>query len=196
MGPLNGFPKRQHRTKFRDLLSPGSCAYGRKFYGTGILFLLFLFNVFTWGGEKAYGDYIFSYAVDAKVSFTKDKAAHLLTVFYVCHLGERFLAIFVSHFIPIHWLIFGDIIGGLLTTILGASLAYSNAISLWATTGLLGAFVSVMGPAGIAWANIHLEVCEYYEIPQPFTLSKPGVRITTCYYRVMEDMPEWKHYFR
>ena len=81
-GTPNGFPKRQPKNKFCELLSPGSCAYGRQIYGGGILFLVFLFYVFTVGGEKAYGDFIFSYAVDADVSFSKGKAAHLLTLFF------------------------------------------------------------------------------------------------------------------
>ena len=102
MGPPNGFPKRQPKNEFCELLSPGSCAHGRKLYGAGVLLLLFLFNVLNVGGEKAYGDYIFSYAVDAKVSFSKDKAAHVLTVFYISEVGGRFFGIFVSHFIPIH----------------------------------------------------------------------------------------------
>ena len=154
-----GFPKRQPKNKLRELLSPGSCAYGRPLYGTGVLFLVFLFYVFAVGGERAYGGFIFSYAVDADVAFSKDKAAHLLTVFYVSHLSGRFFGIFISHFVPIHWLILGDIIGGLLTMILGASLAYSNEIAIWVTTGLAGAFISVLWPAGMAWTNIHLEVC-------------------------------------
>ena len=149
-GPPSGFPKRQPKNKFRELLSPGSCAYGRQLYGTSKLFLVFLFYVFDVGGEKAYGNFIFSYAVDADVSFSKGKAAQLLTVFFTCHLSGRYLGIFISHFVPIHWLIFSDIIGGLLTTILGASLAYSNETALWATTRLTGAFVSILVPVGLA----------------------------------------------
>ena len=160
-GPPSGFPKRQPKNKFHELLSPLSCAYGRQFYGTSMLFLVFLFYVFAVGGEKAYGNFIFSYAVDADVSFSKGKAAQLLTVFYTCHLSGRFLGIFISHFVSIHWLIF-DIIGGLLTTILGASLAFSNETALWATTGLTGAFVSILVPAGLAWTNTQLEVCIYH----------------------------------
>ena len=160
-GTPNGFPKRQPKNKFRELLSPGSCAYGRQLYGAAMLFLMFLFYVFVVGGEKAYGNFIFSYAVDADVSFSKGKAAHLLTVFYTSHLTGRFLGIFISHFLPIHWLIFGDIIGGLLTMILGVLLAYDNETALWATTGLAGACVSILYPAGLAWANTHLEVCVY-----------------------------------
>ena len=163
-GPPTGFPKRQPKNKFRELLSPGSCAYGRKLYGASILLLVFLFYIFTVGGEKAYGGYILSYAVDAAVSFSKDKAAHLLTVFYISHLVGRFLGIFISYFVPIHWLIFGDIICGLVTIIVGASLAYSNEIALWITTGLAGAFISALWPAGVSWVNIHLEVCGDNEI--------------------------------
>ena len=68
-GTPNGFPKRQPKNKLRELLSPGSCAYGRQLYGTSILLLAFLFYVFAVGGEKAYASFIFSYAVDADVSF-------------------------------------------------------------------------------------------------------------------------------
>ena len=171
-GTPTGFPKRQPKNKFREILSPGTCAYGRKLYGTCILLLVFLFYIFAVGGDRAYGGYIFSYAVDAEVSFSKDKAAHLLTVFYISYLGGRFLGIFVSHFVPIHWLIFGDIICGLVTMIVGASLAYSNEIALWVTTGIAGAFISALWPAGVSWVNIHLEVCgdrgiiEHVEIKQ------------------------------
>ena len=165
-GTPNGFPKRQPKNKLRELLSPGSCAYGRQLYGTSILLLAFLFYVFAVGGEKAYANFIFSYAVDADVSFSKSKAANLLTVFYTSHLSGRFLGIFISHVVPIHWLLFGDIIGGLLTMILGASLAYSNETALWVTTGFAGAFVGILFPAGLAWTNIHMEVCVYYEKSQ------------------------------
>ena len=135
-----------------------------KLYGTSILLLVFLSYFYVVGGEKAYGGDIFSYPVDATISFSKHKASHLLTVFYISHLGGRFLGIFISYVVPIHWLIFGDIICGLVTIIVGAFLAYSNEIALWITTGFAGAFISALWPAGVSWVNIHLEVCGHNEI--------------------------------
>ena len=157
-GPPMGFPTRQPQDNLRLAPSLRSCSIGKECYGAIILVLCFFYFLFTQGGEQSIDSYLFSYAVDAEVSFSKDEAAHLVTVFYVCYMTGRFLSIFISSLFPIHYLIFGSILGVMVTMVCAAMLAFSSSLALWCIAGFAGLFMSTLYPSGMAWINVYMKV--------------------------------------
>ena len=53
-----------------------------------------LFNLFA-------GKYLFSFAVEGNLKFTKDDVTTLQSVFYFCHLSSRFSGIIIARFLHI-----------------------------------------------------------------------------------------------
>ena len=89
VGPPRGFPIRKP-VKSKVLFSPSSCAGGRLLYGLILFILLFLYFIQAVGGERAYGKFLFTYAVDSPLNFTKRSAATLNSLFWACFVCGRF----------------------------------------------------------------------------------------------------------
>ena len=89
VGPPRGFPIRKP-VKSKVLFSPSSCAGGRLLYGLILFILLFLYFIQAVGGERAYGKFLFTYAVDSPLLFTKRSAANLNSLFWACFVCGRF----------------------------------------------------------------------------------------------------------
>ena len=157
-GPPRGFPQRKPHDKIKELLSPGSCNNGRVIYGSLLLLTLYLFFSQAVGLERIFGKYLFPFALGANTNCSNDQAAMLVTAFYIGMMFGRFSGMFVSHVISTPWLIFVDVICIIVTVVVGALFAYDNIYALWAVTILAGVFTSILFPAGMAWANLHMEV--------------------------------------
>ena len=89
VGPPSGFPARKP-VKSKVLFSPSSCAGGRLLYGLMLFILLFVYFIQAVGGERAYGKFLFTYAVDGQLNFTKRSAAILNSLFWACFVCGRF----------------------------------------------------------------------------------------------------------
>ena len=153
-----GYPKRENRRNMASLFQPSTCAFGSTMYGVQVLALLFLFFSQAVGGERACGKFLFSFAIESELAFSKGSAAHLNTVFWICHMSGRALGTLLSKFLPIHILIFGDITIGCITTTLLVFLGYKVSMALWVLSALLGALISILFPSGMSWGNLHLQM--------------------------------------
>lgn len=157
-GQPSGFPKRHHATGFVTLLSPATCAYGNIVYGIEILVLLFLYFIQAVGGERAYGKFLYSFAIETQVAFTKRDALTLNSVFWVCHMVGRGAGILLAHFVPIRYMIAGDLCGSLITTIILSLFGYKVPNVLWVMSSFMGFFISILFPSGMSWANLHMQM--------------------------------------
>ena len=100
-----------------------------------------LFNLFT-------GKYLFSFAVEGNLKFTKDDTTTLQSVFYFCHLSGEFCGIIIARFLHIKYIVLGDAAGSLMIANLLAVFGSNNATALWILVGFLAFFVSAVYPAG------------------------------------------------
>lgn len=80
--------------------------------------------------------------------FTKDGAASLQSVFWFCQLSGRFGGILIAKFVNIKYIVLGDAIGALVTSVLLVKYGNDNVTALWILVGMLGFFVSFAYPAG------------------------------------------------
>ena len=157
-GPPPGFPSRKPIRNIKNLVSPGSCTENDTSHGIILLILCIIYTIFSIGGERVFLSYLFSYAVEADVSFSKSSAADLTTVFCATFLVGRLLAVFLTHIFPVEWVLVVEVVCGLATMVVGAALAFEKAAALWFVSGMAGLFISALMPGGMAWINIYLKV--------------------------------------
>ena len=110
------------------------------------------------GGERAYGRFIFSYAVKSKQAFSTNDAAMLNIVFWIGFTSGRGLFSILAYWCPPIILLAVEltvnIISGISLTIWGLSIPGV----LWVFTGILGLFLSPIFPSGLAWSNMYVEM--------------------------------------
>ena len=99
LGPPAGFPRHKGCSKWSELCSTQYCGYGYKNYGAFMLLVLCLYYVHAAGSEHAYGKYLFSFAVESEVHFSKDEAAMLSSTFWVMFTVGRALGTVAAHWI-------------------------------------------------------------------------------------------------
>ena len=157
-GTPKGYPVRVPNTELKVLLSASSCSPGYISYGIGLLTLLFLYFIQAVGGERAYGKFLFSFAVEADVAFTKDEASYLQTAFWASFTLGRLLGGPVAKFMPLNWLIIGDITGALITAVVLSIWGATHTIVLWVFSCFMGIFISLVFPNGMSWSNLQLQM--------------------------------------
>ena len=157
-GVPKGFPMRQNHTRFRDMISPGSCTDGHKLFGVGLLTCLFFYFTQAVGGERAYGKFLFSFAIESDVQMSKDEASVLQSLFWLSFTTGRLLGIPLAKWIPIDAIIVANIIGNALTSTVLAIFAYDAETILWVFTCFMGFFISIVFPNGMSWSNLHLDM--------------------------------------
>lgn len=141
--------------KMVKLVDPGTCTNGDRFFGVQVFVLLFLYFFNAVGGERLYGKFIRSYAID-KHKFSGDDGSLINTVFWISFAVGRFTGLFTGRFIPIRILILLEVSGTLITAILLDIFARDNDLALWILTVPMGFFVAPLFPSGIGWGDFHV----------------------------------------
>ena len=157
-GPPKGFPVRTPTKNFKKMINPASCGKGNSTYGLALLVVLFFYYIQTVGGERAMSKYLFSYAVDGELRFTKREASNLQTAFWASFTAGRLSGVPISKFVSAKYMILGTSILSTVVAVVMATVAYNNVLGLWITSCLIGALVAVVFPNGMAWANTYLDV--------------------------------------
>lgn len=157
-GPPKGFHLHQPKSNFREMVNPGSCANGRTCFGVQLLVALFLYYIQTVGGERAYGKFLFSYAVDSDIKMKKSEASNLQTVFWASFTAGRLSGVLIGKFVPLRYVMIGNVIGNVITASILAGFAEQNATILWVFSCIMGALISIAFPNGMSWANLHLKM--------------------------------------
>ena len=157
-GTPKGYPKREGTRQISRLFSPSSCTTGNSGIGCLLLFLLFFFYNHAVGGENNYREYIFAFSIDSEVSFTKNQASGLSSVFWISFTIGRGLGTALSKCLSQRTMLVGQIIGIIICTSILVVWGHNTSLVLWICTGALGLLVSPLFPCGLAWANLHLEM--------------------------------------
>ncbi len=157
-GPPDGFPVRNPNKDFKRMINPATCGRGSSCYGVALLATLFFYYVHILGRDRAIGKYLFSYAVDGEVGFTKREASNLLTAFWASFTCGRLLGVPISKFVSPKYMILGDALLNIVIATLMALVAYNNGLALWITSCLCGLCIAVAYANGMAWANVYLDV--------------------------------------
>ncbi|CAC5400974.1 NAGLT1 [Mytilus coruscus] len=142
--------------KVVKVVDPATCANGDRWFGVQVFVLLFLYFFNAVGGERLYGKFIRSYAID-KHKFSGDDGSLINTEFWICFAIGRFVGLFTGRFIPIRVLILIEVFGALVTAVLLEIFARESDLALWILTAPMGFFVAPLFPSGIGWGDFHVE---------------------------------------
>lgn len=142
---------------WREIVQPKTCARGQTGFGLQMLLLIFLYYMFVVGGERAFGKFVFSYAVDSTLRLTKLEASWLTAAYWSCYTIARLLVFAFSRIIPIRILLIVETSGTLLTAIL-INIFPDNIPAFWILTMSFGFFKSPLFPSCLGWANRYIDM--------------------------------------
>lgn len=141
----------------KKMFDPATCTSNSRAYGATLLAMMsfFLFNIA--GGERVFGKFIRSYAID-ELHMTGDDASFLNTSFWISFSVGRFLFFILAKFINIRKLILIEAVGALIASTLVCFLGDYSQLSLWLVTQPMGIFVAPFYPSLFGWGGYHLNM--------------------------------------
>lgn len=142
---------------FVKIADPGSCIGGRRVYGIVIFMFLFLFFFTVVGGERIYGKFVRTYAID-ELKFDGDEATLLNTAFWISFSFGRFSGFVTARWISIRVLMIIEACGCLVTAAILNIFAYDSHTLFWVFSMPMGFFIAPLFPTGIAWGDFHVEM--------------------------------------
>ena len=150
-------PKKRQNGPQTAIFDPKSCAGGDRVFGCQMFVLIFVYYLLLVGGERAYGKFVYSYARESSLAFTKTQAAWLNTMYWVSFTLARVVAYIAARWVPIHILLFIQVIGTAISAIL-LNAFHSHVIMFWITSFTLGFFKAPLFPSGLGWINRYLRM--------------------------------------
>ncbi|XP_013413251.1 sodium-dependent glucose transporter 1A-like [Lingula anatina] len=150
--------KRVHGVKeFIRIINPATCADGNFCFGLQMFILLSLHFFNAVGGERLYGKFIRSYAID-QLNFSGDEASYLNVVFWISFSVGRFSGFIVAHWVPVRFLIIIEAAGVLISAILLNIWGHTEPLMLWIFTQPMAFFIAPLFPSGIALGDHYVEM--------------------------------------
>jgi FHS family Na+ dependent glucose MFS transporter 1 len=140
-----------------DTINPAVYAGGSFKFGTFVFIVIGLYFFNMVGGEQLFGNFIRTFSVD-ELRFTRDEASYLDTVYWGSFTVGRFTGAMLSHHVHIKTLFLIDVILNLTAVTFLNIFSTKNKSLLWTFTAIVGFFIAPLFPAGISYANTHIEV--------------------------------------
>ena len=158
LGPPRNFPKYTPDTRLKRVFSPRNWSPSHPCLASLVLALMF--TVFTQGvgAELVFGNFIFSFATDADVAFSKDAAAMLTSLFWLSHMIGRLLGAGLALCVPTSVVLLADVILLTVVSLLLVLFGHSHSVALWTLAAAYGLFISPIVPAGNHWTSLQIAV--------------------------------------
>ena len=139
------------------IIDPATCADGKRLFGIQVLGLLFFFFFIATGGERVYGKFIRSFAID-KYNLDGDEASLLNSVFWISYAIGRFSGFVAARWISIRMILIIESTGALVSAILLNIFADDSSTGLWVLTQPMAFFIAPCFPSGVGWADFHIHL--------------------------------------
>jgi hypothetical protein len=143
--------------KWKELLSPATCAGGKLCFGITLMLLLFFIYFSMVGKDQGLTVFLEPIVVEY-IDFTKTEGALLLTSYAASYTMARFLASILSVFLPLNLLFFVEMSGNLGAAIALSVIPLGLKWHLWVFVCLFGFFAGPIYPCGMAWADQYVEM--------------------------------------
>ena len=105
------------------------------------------------GEERAFGKFLFSYAVDSPVHIPPEQATILDSTFWACFTAGRGLATLASFFVQPLPVIGFCMVVNISSSIILAVFGSVYPLATWIGAGVFGASMSPLFPVAMAWMN-------------------------------------------
>lgn len=150
--------KQDNSTEDSNIPDAKEDTFTPKTYKFPAFIILFLFIMCYVGSEISYGSLVFTYAVKGKLQFNKQKAATLAAVFWGPFAFTRLFSVILALLkIRASVMMTMNVSGSVIAILILVILPHNN-ISIWITSGLLGASFASIFPTTMTWLSEHLPV--------------------------------------
>lgn len=118
-----------------------------------ILVLFFFYYMMVNAIDRALGSFLFTYAVESDIGFSKGEAAYLNTAYFACYAGGRAIMGLIAWKFPVKFIMFSEVY--LMTSCLAVITfyAYDKHLYLWVFSCLVAFFFGPIYPSGVAWVD-------------------------------------------
>ena len=142
----------------KEVCHPNNCANGS--IPCTVLFLIcfFLFYVFNCGREIGLNTYMFTFATESELKFSKDSAIVLSSVYMAFYMMGRLVSVVLSRWFTVQVLLIACIIFVCLMQAGLAIFGLSEQILFAAFSCAVGFFGSPIWPAGMSWTDKYITV--------------------------------------
>ncbi|XP_045214388.2 sodium-dependent glucose transporter 1A-like [Mercenaria mercenaria] len=140
-----------------QMINPASCAKGRFWYGSSILFFMFFYFGNAGGGQRFISQFIRSFSID-QLNFSNTDGSLLNTSFWISFSVGRLIFFIIARWISVKVLIILETGGFMCSAILMAIFANGNSTALWVLIQPVAFFIGPLWPTGVAWTDYHIEL--------------------------------------
>lgn len=158
------------QSSFIDLINPATYANGNFGFGLCMYILLSVYFFSLIGGEKVYGSFVRTIAVDI-FKLGKLEASYLNSAFWVSLTVGRLVGYMVARHVNIHSLLLGQVLANLVSIMLIYMCALTSAKLFWLLTMLEGFIVAPLYPLGIAYGDSQINLSGFCLMIVTFTGS-------------------------
>ncbi|XP_064600759.1 sodium-dependent glucose transporter 1C-like [Liolophura sinensis] len=123
-----------------------------------ILTQVFFFYFFLYGGTNPVDTFLFTYAVESDLGFTKDEAAYLDSAYWASFTVGRFISAVVAHWVSVNYMIFFEVFASAGVLAFLSFKAVETKTLLWVFSCLYSAASAPLFPSGTAWADRYIKV--------------------------------------
>ncbi|XP_061189696.1 sodium-dependent glucose transporter 1B-like [Saccostrea echinata] len=141
----------------REIIDPATCADGNRLFGIHVLGLLFLFFFNATGGERVYGKFIRSFAIDHN-KLDGDEASLMNSSFWISFAIGRFSGFVAANWISIRFIVLIEGTGALVSAVLLNIFAEDSTTMLWVLTQPMAFFIAPCFPSGVGWGDFHIHL--------------------------------------
>lgn len=146
------------KTSLKKSISPAACSKGNTVLSGMILGLLTIYFFTSFGIEKVFSQFLYSFAVETEVAFTSDAASLLLTTFWVCATCGRLTCMLLSICLGPRYTLGMQCAVMIISSTLLTLYGHRVPMALWVCTCLSGIASTVATGNGMAWANQNLNL--------------------------------------
>lgn len=123
-----------------------------------ILVQVFFFYFFLYGGTNPVDTFLFTFAVESDLGFTKDEAAYLDSAYWASFTVGRFLSAVVAHWVSVNYMIIFEVFSSAEVLAFLSFKAVETKTMLWVFSCLYSAASAPLFPSGTAWADRYIKV--------------------------------------
>ena len=175
------------RKLLKEVCYPNNCTNGSIPCTMLFLICFFLFYVFSCGREIGLNTYMFTYATESALKFSKDSAIVLSSVYVAFYMMGRLVSVVLSRWFTVQVLLIACIIFVCLMQAGLAILGLSEQILFAAFSCAVGFFGSPMWPAGMSWTDKYITITSMSLLLMPFGASIGGFIFNPVYGALLDD---------
>ena len=171
----------------KEVCHPRTCANTSTAWAIFFLINLFFFYVWNTGREISIGTYVFTYATESDLGFSKDEAAALSGVYNLFYMLGRCVSIVISRWLTIQLMMSGEVVAVAVITVAMAIWGTSSQTAFAVLICSMGFFGSPLWPGQMSWLDNYITVTSTALFLVPAGASLGNIVFNPLYGAMLEN---------